>query len=154
MMENDDRLTENICQVLDRSLDDLDAVTKSRLTQARYRAMSRPQRKSRVLYWGSVPAAGLLLLVLLLNWPTTPMQPESIPGFDELSILTAAEPLEFYQEEIEFYEWLSEVLEAENELSEHAAPQLDPAVADRSIGSGDRYARSAKPRITRLSGFI
>lgn len=155
MMKKDDRLIENIRQVLDRSLDDLDAATRSKLTQARHLALERRQRrKSRLLYWGSVPAAGLVLLVLLLNWQASPIVPVAAPEFGELSILTAVEPLEFYQEEIEFYEWLSEVLETESGLSGRPTPQFIPAVADRISSSGDQCAGTAEPGTARLSGVI
>jgi hypothetical protein len=154
MMKKDDRLIENIRQVLDHSLDDLDAATQSRLTQARHLAIDRQQgRKFRGWYWGSIPAAGLLLLALVLNWPSVPTQPDVAPELAELSILTAAEPLEFYQEEIEFYEWLSEVLEAEKELSDSSAPQSDP-VAERFVGTGKQYSNSAERGNARLSGVI
>jgi Protein of unknown function (DUF3619) len=154
MMEKNDRLIKNIRQVLDQSLDELDAVTQSKLSQARYLAIERQQqRKSRLLYWGAFPAVGLVLLVLLLNWPAAPINQGHVPDFVELSILTSTEPLEFYQEEIEFYEWLSEVLEAENELSLHTAPQFDSAT-DRFVGAGDQCARDAKPRNARLFGVI
>lgn len=155
MIKKDDRLIENIRQVMDQSLDDLDAATCSKLTQARHLAMERQQReKSRLFYWVSAPVAGLVLLVLLLNWPVAQQKPVVTPDFGELSVLTAAEPLEFYQEEIEFYEWLSEVLETESELSEHHAPQSDPAVAVRFSGAGERCTGTAECRNARLSGVI
>ena len=154
-MEKDAKLIENIRQVLDRSLDDLDPAIQSRLAQARHQAIKRPvARCPRWLYWGSVPVAGLLLLVMLLNWPAAPIKPIAAPVFSELNVLTAPEPLEFYQEDIEFYEWLSEVLEAEKELSEHAAHQSDPAVAQGSASAGKSCAGISEPRISRLSRVI
>ena len=154
MMKKDDRLIENIRQVLDQSLEDLDAATQSRLTQARHLAIDRQQSRSdRGWYWGSIPAAGLLLLMLVLNWPSVPSQPVATPELGELSILTAVEPLEFYQEEIEFYEWLSEVLETEKELSEYSAPQSDPA-AERLVSAGNQRAVGAECGTARLSGVI
>ena len=98
MMKKDDRLIENIRRVLDQSLDDLDGASCSRLTQARHLAMERQTRKQRWWYWGALPATAMLLLVLFLNWQSTPLPPAVMPQPDVLSIMTAAEPLEFYQE--------------------------------------------------------
>lgn len=155
MMKKDDRLIENICQVLDQSLDDLDAVTQSRLNQARHLAMERQQRRRfQFLYWSSVPAAGLVLLLLLLNWPTASLNPTTAPEISELHIITAAEPLEFYQEEIEFYEWLSEVLETEKKLSEYTDTQSVSAVPEPGFGTGKQCARTAGSGAARLSGLI
>jgi len=155
MMQKDDRLIENIRQQLDQSLGSLDESTLSKLKQARYQAVERQQRKRShwFFYWGSVPAAGLLLLAMVLNWPMV-THPDPELGFDQLSILTATEPLEFYQEEIEFYEWLSDVLETEGDLSERPAPQSDPAVAEGFSGRGDRCAGTAELGNARLSRLI
>jgi len=155
MIEKDARLTENIRQVLDQSLDDLDGATVSRLTRARCLAVARRRAKpTRFFYWGSVPVAGLILLVLLLNWPAAPVQPVAAPVLSELSIFTAAEPLEFYQEEIEFYEWLSEVLETEKELSGHVNSQPAVSVSAAFTGWGLFHSGASECRAARLSGVI
>jgi hypothetical protein len=155
MMKKDDRLIENIRQVLDQSLEELDAATQSQLTQARHQALARQQQKKLPFWiWGSAPVAALLLLVIVLSWPTAPLAPVAAPVFDELSILSATEPLEFYQEDIEFYEWLSEVLETEKEFAEQPAPQSAAALAERQPGTGDQCRRAAIDRVARLSGVI
>lgn len=147
MMKKNDRLIENVRQVLDQSLDDLDAATQSRLARVRHLAMDRQRsRKYRLLYWGSVPAAALILLVLMLNWPVVTLNPVVAPELEELSVLTATESLDFYQEDIEFYEWLSEILETEKKLSEHIVPQSDPVSAKDFFGTGDQCARTAESR--------
>lgn len=155
MMEKDDRLIENIRQVLDQSLEDLDGATRSRLTQARHLAVERQQVKtSRFFYWGSVPVAGLVLLVLLLNWQAAPLNPVAVPQVDDVGIFTASEPLEFYQEEIEFYEWLSEVLEAEKEVSDYGSSLPDVPVADRCVDTRTRYVGTTESRNARLPRVI
>ena len=152
MMGKDDKLIENIRQVLDQSIYDVDAATQSRFTQARHLAMER-QQKFRFIFWGSVPAAALLLLLLLLNWPSAPLVPVAVPQIDDLSIMTAAEPLEFYQEEIEFYEWLSEEFETEKELSGDALQSAVP-VAEQRDSAGRQFAGTAESRTARLFGVI
>lgn len=147
MIKKDDRLIENIRHALDQSLEDLDGATCSRLTQARHLAMERRQEKSsRFLYWGAAPVAGLMLFVLLLNWQVAPINPVAVPQVEDVGIFTASEPLEFYQEEIEFYEWLSEVLDAEKELSDHGDSGSGVPVADRSVDTGALYVGTTESR--------
>ncbi|OEU71354.1 MAG: hypothetical protein BA864_12145 [Desulfuromonadales bacterium C00003093] len=154
MSQKDAKLIENIRQVLDQSVEKLDSVTASRLTQARSQALeSRQKKRFPLLYWGSLPAAGLLLLVLLFSWPGTTIPPVAVPEINELSILTSADPLDFYQEDIEFYEWLSEVIEAEKKLSDHSRA-VPAVIAGRFNGSGAQRAGIAEYRIARISGVI
>lgn len=153
MMKKDDRLIENIRRVLDQSLEDLDGATSSRLTQARHLAMERQGRQRRLWYWGAFPVAATLLLVVLLNWPSAPLPPVAVPQFDVLNIMTAAEPLEFYQEEIEFYEWLSEELKADKELSDGVSLPAVP-VAERGGGAAGGFVGTAEPGTARLSGVV
>lgn len=153
MMKKDDRLIENIRLTLDQSLEDIDGATRSRLTQARHLAMERQARKRHLWYWGALPVAATLLLVLLLNWPSAPLQPVAAPQLDVLNIMTAAEPLEFYQEEIEFYEWLSEKLEANKDLSDGASLPAAPVAACGGSKTGP-FAGAAECGTARLSGVI
>ncbi len=153
MMGKDDRLIEDIRQVLDQSLEDLDGATCSRLTQARHRALGRQVCKRFSWYWGVFPAAAMLVLVLLLNWPTVPLQTPAVPQLDVLNILTAAEPLEFYQEEIEFYEWLSEELKTDKELSGGTSLPVGPVAGCRS-GAAGQLVGTAESGTARLSGII
>jgi len=154
MMEKDDRLIEKIRQELDRSLDDLDAKTCARLSQARHQAMEKPQKRSLFwLFWGSVPAIAAALVVLALNLSDPQQIVPPVPQPGDLSILTATEPLEFYQEEIEFYEWLSEEFASEKELP--ASGRSAAIVDDFVSGSAGRgLAGTTEPRTARLSGGV
>lgn len=155
MNRNNDTLTENIRQVLDQSLEDLDASTRSRLTQARYLALERRKSsKQRLFLWGSIPAAGLTLLVLFLLWPSAPITQLKGPDIGELNILTSAEPLDFYQEEMEFYEWLSEVMETEKEFSGRLNPQSDNPFSNHFARPGWQQQRVAESGNAGIPGVI
>lgn len=100
-------------RVFDDSVAGLDAATRSRLTQARYRALEQ-QQSARVGDWHRwlVPA-GTLAATALVAWFTVwQMQPggdavQSAPLAD-LEILLGEEDLEMLDEELEFYGWLEE----------------------------------------------
>jgi hypothetical protein len=100
-------------RVFDESVAGLDAATRSRLTQARYRALEelKPQR-SRRLRFALVPA-GTLAATALLAWVI--VQPRvvvdeglRVASVDDLEILLAEEDLEMLDEDLEFYGWLEE----------------------------------------------
>ena len=99
-------------RVFDESVAALDAGTRSRLTQARHRALEAraprpdPWRRS-FLQAGAVAAT--LLLAWLVVWQappaTEPVQQTALP---DLEILLGEEDLEMLDEELEFYGWLEE----------------------------------------------
>lgn len=138
---NDDKnnFTKNICRVLDQSLDDLDAVTENKVSQLKYRALdSAAQKKSWKLVWGTIPVTAVLLVIVLFNLPQNQQIQVATPDIIELNILTAKESLDFYAEDIEFYEWLSEVMENEPELSgQHTAVPVS-SDSDNSFSPGNR----------------
>ncbi|MFK5927811.1 MAG: hypothetical protein QM483_14390 [Desulfuromusa sp.] len=139
-MNNDnDNFTKNICRVLDQSLDDLDAVTENKVSRLKYRALdSATQKKSWKFIWAGVPMTAVLLLMVLFNMPDTQQSQIVLQDVAEFNILTDTEPLDFYAEDIEFYEWLSEIMENELELSgQHTAVP---------VNSGSDCAFSARTR--------
>ena len=103
-------------RVFDESVAGLDAATRSRLTQARYRALEehRPKR-SRALSFTLVPA-GTLAATALLAWFMLPQGPVDlqVTSVDDLEILLAEEDLEMLGEDLEFYGWLEEQPEFAN----------------------------------------
>lgn len=102
-------------EVFDRSTTELDAATRSRLTQARYRALEELPKdgRRRGWQWSLVPvgavAAVALVAVLVLD-PNNPARDlgTQVSALADLEILIGEEDLEMYDEEIEFYAWLEE----------------------------------------------
>ena len=108
----DQRFLDRSRQALDRSLEDMDAATLSRLNQIRQAALAET-KTPRLPWW--VPASGLatacavlVAVNLSLREPTTPTQVESPLG--DLELLASNENLEML-EELEFYAWLETELE-------------------------------------------
>ena len=101
-------------RVFDSSVAALDAATRSRLTQARYRALEE-QGKRRELGWrGWLIPAGTVAATALVAWLVV-MQPAPPAAEDvqaaalgDLEILLGETDLEMLDEELEFYGWLEE----------------------------------------------
>jgi hypothetical protein len=100
-------------RAFDDSVAALDGATRSRLTQARHRALDEHAHE-RDRRWLStlVPAGGLAaaaLVAWLVVWqqpPTTEVVQDAALG--DLEILLGEEDLEMLDEELEFYGWLEE----------------------------------------------
>jgi hypothetical protein len=99
-------------RAFDDSVAALDAATRSRLTQARHRALEElpPQRAG--LRAALVPAAAVAataLVAWLVVWQLAPSETavRETPLVD-LEILLGEEDLEMLDEELEFYGWLEE----------------------------------------------
>jgi hypothetical protein len=97
-------------EVYRESLDGIDAATRSRLTQARHRALEAlPKRRATALRWlpaGAVAAAVVMAWMLVGSGPSGISQPEML----EIEILMAEDELEMF-EEFEFYAWIDELEE-------------------------------------------
>lgn len=109
MTEQRPPLEERIRKTLDESVADLPAEVRSKLTQARHRALEQAQRKRRAALPWLVPAGGVAagVLALVLWQSTTPPElPESLAALD-LELLLADENFEMV-EELEFLIWLDE----------------------------------------------
>jgi hypothetical protein len=109
-MSNDDSNFERRAKrAFDNSVAALDAATRSKLTQARYRALEE-QDSARDSGWHSslLPAgtvAATALVAFLVMW----QQPDNPPvqaELNDLEILLGEEDLEMLDEDIEFYGWL------------------------------------------------
>ena len=138
MNDDNNNFTKKVCRVLDQSLEDLDAVTENNLSRLKYRALGSVAQKKRWRpVWGAIPAVAVLLLIVLFNLPQNQQIQVASPDIMELNILTAKESLDFYAEDIEFYEWLSEIMENELELSgQHTAvPVNSDAISPLSAGT-------------------
>ena len=97
----------------DDSVAALDAATRSRLTQARYRALEE-RKASREGAWRlSLVPIGTLAATALVVWLTVWQPPpvdEAVQStaLGDLEILLGEEDLEMLDEELEFYGWLEE----------------------------------------------
>ena len=105
-------------RVFDDSVAALDAATRSRLTQARHRALEERQlvRGRRASGWllpaGSIVAAALVVWLTVWQSPP-PSATVQQTALGDLEILLGEEDLEMLDEELEFYGWLEEQPEFE-----------------------------------------
>jgi hypothetical protein len=103
--------------LFDQSVAALDGQTRSKLTQARYRALEELAGKPQAIWSRSWLPAGAVAAVALMSfmlWQGQ-MAPVADGGFDvaaatDLEILLGEEELELI-EELEFYAWLEEQAE-------------------------------------------
>ena len=107
-------------RAFDESVAALDAATRSKLTQARHRALEE-QAAERERGWRSslLPAgtvAATALVAFLIVWQATPpvLGPQETASLNDLEILLSEEDLKMLDEEIEFYGWLEEQPEFAN----------------------------------------
>lgn len=113
--ERDSGFERHTKRVFDDSVAALDAATRSRLTQARFRALeelAKPEQKLGFRGW--LLPAGTVAATALVAWLVV-MQPGSPAAGDvqaaalgDLEILLGEEDLEMLDEELEFYGWLEE----------------------------------------------
>lgn len=98
-------------EAFDRSAGDLDAATRSRLTQARHRALDELPKPGtrRGWQWSLLPASAVAAAAVVMLQPGTkaPRLPPTAT-YADLEILLGEEDLQMYDEEIEFYAWLEE----------------------------------------------
>ena len=106
-------------RVFDDSVAALGAATRSKLTQARYRALEEQTAardrgfRSSLLPAGAVAATALV--AFLVVWQATPPAPvPQAASLGDLEILLGEEDLQMLDEEIEFYGWLEEQPEFAN----------------------------------------
>jgi hypothetical protein len=100
-------------QAFDHSVAALDGATRSKLTQARHRALEeRRASAGRDWRWSLIPA-GTLAATALVVWFTVGQVPviDTVPASEslaDLEILLGEEDIEMLDEELEFYGWLEE----------------------------------------------
>ena len=99
-------------RVFDESVVALDAATRSRLTQARYRALEELKPARPAWQWSLAPV-GTLAAAALVVWLTIGQAPPAADdlggaSLGDLELLLAEEDLEMLDEELDFYGWLEE----------------------------------------------
>jgi negative regulator of sigma E activity len=106
-------------RAFDDSVAALDGATRSRLTQARHRALDEHAQRRDRGWLATLAPAGAAAAMALVAWfvvwqqpPTTEVVQEAALG--DLEILLGEEDLEMLDEELEFYGWLEEQPEFEN----------------------------------------
>jgi hypothetical protein len=99
-------------RIFDESVAGIDGATRSRLTQARHRALQELKPAGLRLRWQLYPvgalAAAAIAAFLLFGQGVKPDAGLQADSLDDLEILLGDEDLEMLDEEIEFYAWLEE----------------------------------------------
>ncbi len=124
------RLEERAKELFDQSVGRIDGHTRSKLAQARNRALEHANSKRGSAWWSGaaswVPAGAVAASAFAawLLWQGVAISPQAVDlaALSDLEILLADEELEML-EELEFYAWLQEQPEF-----------AEPATIDDSIG--------------------
>lgn len=103
---NDDELIKRITGELEAGSEQLDGATRSRLTQARHRALAARHRP--VWIWPAAGGAVLASVVAVTVWMGG-QAPERVDlnAANDFEMLTQGDSLELYQD-VEFLQWLEE----------------------------------------------
>lgn len=103
-----DRLPAGAQRLLDTSVAGLDAATRSRLNQARQRALAARGRRAPVWTpgWalGGVAASVCVVVLAFVLWQGQPAG-QPYDALADLEVLTASDQIDLY-EDLDFYEWL------------------------------------------------
>ena len=155
MTKIDEKFEHKIRNVMDQSLDDLDTGTLAEISRLKYRAMdAAEQQSSRKPVWVIAPVLVSLLFIVLLNIPQQGGNKLADPALTELSILTGSESLDFYEEDIEFYEWCSEVMATEANMSDQRTAVPVDTGTKHTAGTREGRSRVAKLGNARISWLI
>lgn len=109
--DDNDNFERRAKRVFDDSVAALDAATRSKLTQARYRALEQQEAAHDWSWRSSLMPAGTVaataLVAFLVMWQP-PQQNDAVKNapLGDLEILLGEEDLEMLDEELEFYGWL------------------------------------------------
>ena len=133
-LQRERQLEAHAKQAFDRSVSEIDAPTRSRLTQARYRALQElsPAAVRRSFWrWPLAPAGAIAAAALVALLMFSQREPATEPALQaaavaDLEILLGEEDLEML-EELEFYAWLEE-------QPEFASPGDGPGVSGDGVG--------------------
>ncbi|HEX7081258.1 MAG TPA: hypothetical protein VF329_09605 [Gammaproteobacteria bacterium] len=127
--QNESDFERHARQAFERSVDALDVATRSRLRDARLRALEALEPRAP---FAAVPrwslAAAATLAAVAIGWWLGPLgSPSADPRVDlaalgDLEILSGEEDLEMLTEDLEFYVWLEE------------QPELEPGAAADGAG--------------------
>lgn len=108
-----DPLEQRSRELFKGSVERLDARTRSRLNQARQRALTELNRSSTRRYWLAAPLGGLAaaavvaIMLLTSGRPVTSSQGSAALPLDDFDIVADGDSLELLRD-VEFYSWLAE----------------------------------------------
>ena len=108
--QDENKFETNIKQTLDKSVDNLDANTQSRIRQIRAQAVEKAGTTSQANWFpvmtGALATACVMVfaIMLLIKSPETNIQ---LLPVDDLELISSSDSLEFF-EDLEFYEWLED----------------------------------------------
>lgn len=108
-----DPLEQRSRELFEDSVGRLDARTRSRLNQARQKALNELNKGATRRYWLAAPLGGLaaavvVAVVMMTGRETTvPSQESGTLPLDDFDIVADADSLELLQD-VEFYSWLAE----------------------------------------------
>lgn len=112
MVNTPDPFEERSREVFNDSVERLDARTRSRLNQARQRALEEVKKGAARRYWLAAPAGGLaaaaliaLVLIRTGGEAVAPGAEESAMALDDFDIVADSDSFELIQD-VEFYSWL------------------------------------------------
>ena len=107
MNKTDEDFIKSVKTALEESTENLDAVTRSRLTTARHQALAQKNKK-RTWFPGLVPVgafASLAAAILIFTIWSENSGLENPSLMEDMELLSSSESFELL-EELEFYEWL------------------------------------------------
>lgn len=111
MNQKHEKLTDDICRVLDQSIASLDEQTKRRLQQARFTALEKPARGFPFrLRWAFASGATAMVILGLLLLPLSHETQDIQSGMTDIALLTSNDSLELFKHDAEFYLWLAETM--------------------------------------------
>jgi len=105
---NEDKLTRNIKQTLDDSVQSLGGNTLSMIRQIRTQAVDKAvtrQSSWSAIFTGALATACVMVFAVMILLKS-PLSNHIVPP-DDLDLISSSESLELY-EDLEFYEWLED----------------------------------------------
>lgn len=105
--QHDDKVfLERVKATLDHAVDDIDPVTRARLSAARHRAVAAiGQRRPFFQPVAMVAMAASVMVLAVGVYLWMPTAPGTMPAVEDVPLLSSGEDFELLQE-LEFYRWL------------------------------------------------
>ena len=127
MNQKDENFTRNICNLLDQSIENLDEQTKKRLRQARFAALEQPARRFPFgVTWKFASGLAVMVILGIILLPPHHEKKGLQSGIVDIDLLTSNDSLELFKHDVEFYFWLSEVMEEADNSSTDSNPAVTP----------------------------